>query len=359
MEAPVSITVAKIKLELSKTTLEANCKPIVRVIIECRIYQGDALSPLLFCIGPNPLSKIITKSCTQSWARERFQLWINDQRSYHVVYPYKYHFILDQLEKCGQHNPFLVLIVPVAPHHMEARAAIRKTWGNDSLVQKGVVLVLFLLGLPSGKHSEALQAHVHQENMHHRDLLQSNFIDSYRNLTIKTMVMLEWLTEHCPHAHYAVKVDADILLNIKGLMKMLRSPYVLQNNYITGQVWYNNIVIRDPANKFYIPFSVYPHFVYPPYPLGMCYIMSMDLPKKILQVSKEIKPIFIEDAYIGLCLERLHIAPVNPPNPAQFVVSPPSWYSRCYYANLIAVVTDNPDELVYYWKDITKYGSLC
>ncbi|TKS65715.1 R2DM Retrovirus-related Pol polyprotein from type II retrotransposable element [Collichthys lucidus] len=49
-------------MEMWKTTLEANSKPIAQVNIRCGIYQGDALSPLLFCIGLNPLSQIITKS---------------------------------------------------------------------------------------------------------------------------------------------------------------------------------------------------------------------------------------------------------------------------------------------------------
>ncbi|TWW59899.1 hypothetical protein D4764_06G0014290 [Takifugu flavidus] len=49
-------------MKLWNTTLEANSKPIARVSIRCGIYQGDALSPLLFCIGLNPLSQIITKS---------------------------------------------------------------------------------------------------------------------------------------------------------------------------------------------------------------------------------------------------------------------------------------------------------
>uniref|UniRef100_A0A7N8XHF5 Reverse transcriptase domain-containing protein n=1 Tax=Mastacembelus armatus TaxID=205130 RepID=A0A7N8XHF5_9TELE len=47
---------------LWKTNLVANLKPIAQVSIKCGIYQGDALSPLLFCIGLNPLSQIITKT---------------------------------------------------------------------------------------------------------------------------------------------------------------------------------------------------------------------------------------------------------------------------------------------------------
>ena len=47
---------------LWKSTIEANIKPIAQVNFKCGIYQGHFLSPLLFCIGLNPLSQIITKS---------------------------------------------------------------------------------------------------------------------------------------------------------------------------------------------------------------------------------------------------------------------------------------------------------
>ncbi|KAF4093340.1 hypothetical protein AMELA_G00001000 [Ameiurus melas] len=282
-----------------------------------------------------------------------------DLKSFYVAYPHKYSFLLDQPEACKQHNPFLVIIVPVAPHEVEARNAIRSTWGNDSLVQYGNVLVLFLLGLPSGSDSEMQQVRIQQENQQHRDLLQSDFIDSYRNLTIKTMVMLEWLRDRCTQASYAVKVDSDMLLNVSALTRMLLSFIRYQRNYITGLVWYENVVIRDPSNKFYIPPEVYPYTVYPPYPLGMCYVISMDLPAKILHVSRNIKPIFIEDAYIGLCLEQLGIAPTSPPNTAQFVVNPPLTYDRCYYSELIAVITGSPAQLISIWVDLHKPGPAC
>ncbi|XP_051550542.1 beta-1,3-galactosyltransferase 2-like [Myxocyprinus asiaticus] len=292
---------------------------------------------------------------------ERRKWWKLEKRSetYHVAYPQRYRFIIDQPQKCQQQNPFMVVIVPVAPENFEARSAIRRTWGSKDLLWDKMVLVLFLLGSHSESGQDTLQDQLQSESQQYQDLLQSNFQDSYRNLTIKTMVMMEWLSRNCPQASYAVKVDADVLLNIRNLLYMLVNLKALQSNYITGLVLFSNSVMRDPSSKFYLPYDVYPKNRFPPYPVGMCYIFSMDLPMKILKVSRQIKPIFIEDAYLGMCLKHLGIKPRKPPNMQQFVVQQPQQYNRCFYSSRIAILTDCPTQLITYWTDIHSSNTPC
>lgn len=57
-----------------QTTLEANFKPIAQVTIKRGIYQGEALSPLLFCPGLNHLSEIT------DWLQILTTEWINRQQ---------------------------------------------------------------------------------------------------------------------------------------------------------------------------------------------------------------------------------------------------------------------------------------
>ena len=47
---------------IGRTTLEVNSRSVTQVHIKSGIDQGDALSWLLFCIGLNPITQIITKS---------------------------------------------------------------------------------------------------------------------------------------------------------------------------------------------------------------------------------------------------------------------------------------------------------
>ncbi|XP_045075224.1 beta-1,3-galactosyltransferase 2-like [Coregonus clupeaformis] len=284
-----------------------------------------------------------------------------DPGRYHVAYPRGYKFVMDEPEKCrtGSQAPFLVLMVPVAPGNLASRDAIRRTWGNETLVQGKKVQTLFMLGLPGGSGAQELQEKVNQESRAHHDLLQSDFMDTYHNLTIKTMVILEWLVSRCPEASYAMKIDSDVFLNVQNLVSMLVNPDTPKQNYMTGLVWWHSPVLRNPNEKFFLPYEVIAESEYPPYPLGFGYIMSMDLPKKILGVSPQIKPIYIEDAYLGMCLKRLGISPTEPPSQSLFAVNPLNSYERCKLSTVVAVMTTRVSQLLKYWQEYTRPGPPC
>lgn len=255
-------------------------------------------------------------------------------------------------------NPFLVLMVPVAPHNVAARDAIRQTWGNNSLVQGKVVLTLFMLGLSSGADVEQLQERLKQENLQHHDLIQSDFRDTYLNLTIKTMVIMDWLATRCPTAAYAMKIDSDMFLNIDNLLIMLQKPGIPKTNYLTGMLMWNRPVVRSKNSKWYVSEELYPDSTYPTYTLGMGYVFSNDLPGKYVEISKSIKPFNIEDAYIGMCMKKLGLEVTSPPDPSQFRAYN-TGYNRCEYSKVITYILGSSQELVKYWTDLKKPGPPC
>lgn len=69
---------------------------------------------------------------------------------------------------------------------------------------------------------------------------------------------------------------------------------------MTGLVWWHCPVLRNPFNKFYLLEKMIAEPGYSPYPLGMAYVTSLDLP-----AFPHIKPIFIEGAYFRMCLKHL------------------------------------------------------
>ncbi|XP_038557940.1 beta-1,3-galactosyltransferase 1-like [Micropterus salmoides] len=275
---------------------------------------------------------------------------------YLVEYPYKYHFVINEPKRCEQKKPYVVLMVPVAPHNKAHRDIIRSTWGGESLVLDKVVTLFFLLGLHIGEGAEQLQKELLQESTEHQDLIQSNFLDCYKNLTIKTMVMLEWLDTHCSSASYAMKIDSDMFLNVAKLINMLLDAP--KTNYMSGLVARGGVVLRDRNSKWYVPEEIYPGSVYPRYALGLGYVLSLDLPKKLVEASRHIKAIYIEDVYLGLCMQHLGIPPTDPPDWGYFQVFPVQ-YSRCAYSKLIATTTHEHSDRVWAWKDFKKPGPYC
>lgn len=277
---------------------------------------------------------------------------------YHVAYPRDYKFIMDDTQTCKNTSPFLILMVPVAANDLPSRNLIRRTWGREKMVLDKLIETIFVVGLPGEGDAQQQKETLKQESMQYRDLIQSNFVDSYHNLTIKTMVMMEWLANHCSKASFVLKVDSDVVVHVKNLVKLLLNPNTPKQNYMTGLVWWHSPVLRSPFNKFYMPVSVIPEPEYPPYPLGMAYVMSLDLPAKILNVSLQIKAIYIEDAYLGMCLKRLGISPTNPPEETMFLVNPQHPLSNCSLSKLIATTTTSVSQMTWYWLMI-KRGVWC
>lgn len=275
---------------------------------------------------------------------------------YYVAYPYNYSFVINEPEKCQKENAFLVLMIPVAPGNMAARDAIRSTWGSERSVADKIVSVLFLIGLPTSQDSEKLQEDLLQESEKYHDILQGDFWDSYYNLTIKTVVMLEWLSVYCQNASYAMKIDSDMFLNVKNLVNMLLPAP--KQNYMTGLVARTAMVLRDPRSKWYLPKTVYSPNHYPPYALGLGYVFSLELAGKLVEAAQRVKPVYIEDVYIGLCMNHLGIALTDPPDGGQFNVFPVD-YNRCRYSKLIATTTRSLNNQVDFWRDLQTPGPYC
>ncbi|XP_031179547.1 beta-1,3-galactosyltransferase 2-like [Sander lucioperca] len=276
---------------------------------------------------------------------------------YLVEYPYEYHFIINEPKKCEQEKPFVVLMVPVAPSNRAHRDVIRSTWGGESLVLDKVVKLFFLMGKKSGDGAAQLQEQLLQESAEHRDIIQSDFLDCYKNLTIKTMVMLEWLDVYCSAGTlYAMKIDSDMFLNVPNLVSMLLNAP--KTNYMTGLVARGAAVLRDPNSKWFVPVELFPKPQYPRYALGLGYVLSLDLPKKLIAASRNVTALYIEDVYLGLCMEHLGIPPTDPPNWGYFQVIPVG-YSRCAYSRLIATTTNQNTDRVSDWKDFKKPGKYC
>ncbi|XP_018525070.1 beta-1,3-galactosyltransferase 2 [Lates calcarifer] len=275
---------------------------------------------------------------------------------YRVLSPETYQYIINHPAVCRDRSPFLVFMVPVTPQEVSAREAIRKTWGAPGQD----TLTLFYMGLPEGGQLSSIQDRLEDESRKHADIIQMNFQDSYQNLTIKTMMMMNWLATHCPNASYVMKVDADIFVNVFYLIRWLRSSP--QQGFITGSVINDGRPRRDRNSKWHISEEQYPEDSFPPYVSGAGYVFSADLAGRISWASRFVRMIPLEDVYVGLCLRVLGVRPVYSFSLLTlrnlFEIRNLE-YNRCTFAKLMIVNGFNSSKLLHAWQDFSKGHTSC
>lgn len=278
---------------------------------------------------------------------------------YRQISPLTYKYLLNQPDLCNDRNPFLVLMIPVSMRDSDSRTAIRKTWGQPNLVPHVDIARVFFVGKP-GQHDPQLEEDFKKEGMTHRDIVQMDFLDTYHNLTIKTMMIMNWVANFCRSADYAMKIDADIFLNVPYLVHYLQTKP--KHNYITGSVITDGRPRRDPNSKWHLSEELYPDNAFPPYVSGAGYVFSVDLAKKISMASKFVRPIPLEDVYVGLCLHFLGIQPefawTLMPYRNLFEVYR-LHYDRCTFAKRIIVTGFTPKNLMDIWTDFKSAATSC
>ncbi|XP_037536665.1 beta-1,3-galactosyltransferase 1-like [Nematolebias whitei] len=221
-------------------------------------------------------------------------------------------------------------------------------------------LTLFFTGLPETGDLRPIQEELEHESRLHEDIIQMDFMDSYQNLTLKTLMMMKWLGSHCPNTSFAMKVDADIFVNVFHLKDRLRTSPT--QSFITGSVIWDGRPRRDPSSKWYLSKDMYPEDSFPPYVSGAGYVFSSDLAGRISWASRSVQLIPMEDVYVGLCLRVLGVRPVYSRSlfflRNLFEIRKLD-YDRCTFAGLIIVNNFEPSELLRVWPDFFKGHAHC
>ncbi len=120
-----------------------------------------------------------------------------------------YHYPIN-IPKCSSHHNVFVGIF-TAPGYFEKRKMIRQTWSHNL---NSSYVFAFLVGLTKDAQ---IQRKIEEESVEHGDIIQINFIDDYKNLTLKVVGLFNWLNDYCPQISYLMKCDDDVYVNVLNL----------------------------------------------------------------------------------------------------------------------------------------------
>ncbi|KAK6168107.1 hypothetical protein SNE40_022000 [Patella caerulea] len=206
---------------------------------------------------------------------------------------HSYKYLINEAEICKPlpDNIFLLIVVPSRTSEFEERQVIRQTWGSLAVNNTEIRLVFML-----GYRPEIDQQVLKSESETYHDIIQEDFYDSYRNLSIKSEAILRFANTFCSNVKYILKVDADVFVNLPALIEDLRERG--GTNMIMGYVFSFRMPFRDQGSKFYFERISYPLTYLPTYLNGPAYVLSGDTPRKLLSVALNTKQYALEDIFI-------------------------------------------------------------
>ncbi|KAG5676379.1 hypothetical protein PVAND_006220 [Polypedilum vanderplanki] len=285
------------------------------------------------------------------------------------VFPNENTTIIEPSNLCrSPENIFLLIVVCSSAANFEARQTIRETWGNvsefnypmfqklhgshnssylqannkhwkqyieksssdNSSSQSNInlatfrVSVVFLLGISPTDMSDEQQYEINYENEVYGDIIQENFLDSYNNLTLKSILMLKWVTNNCADkVKYIMKSDDDTFINVPNLLHVLLGgtvplykstlPYYDKTTiYVTksknrlsetkhlllGYKFCNAKKISNTNSKWYVPNYLYSGDYYPDYLSGTAYLFTFDTALMLYNGSISVPLFHLEDVYL-------------------------------------------------------------
>ncbi|XP_048338191.1 beta-1,3-galactosyltransferase 4-like [Sphaerodactylus townsendi] len=247
----------------------------------------------------------------------------------------------------------LLSLVVSATDHAEQRQAVRATWGGVGGSPPGALRTFFVVGLPG---DPSRQAALEEEARQHGDLIQGRFVDTYANLTLKTLALLGWAASRCPAAAFVLKVDDDVFMNLPALaahLDALRDPWGL---YL-GRIHWRVRPDRNPASRHHVPAALYPGDVFPPYCSGTAYVLSGDAVAAVLDAARHVPLVPVEDAFVGLCAWRAGITPrhvVRMAGSTHFPADP-----CCYREVLFSVHDVAAPKMVDMWQRAWRQEAAC
>ena len=267
--------------------------------------------------------------------------------------PHNYSYSILEKDVCRMRNNtdvYLVIVVIASPANFEQRNVIRNTWGSVVKIKPDVRLI-FILGKTN---NDTLQKQIAKESKTYQDIVQEDFIDSYRNLSIKSVAMLKWVFEYCKEAKYLLKADDDMYINVDFLISILklRSP----NNAVVGKLIHGARPIKNPNSKWYTPPEMYGEEVYPDYCSGTAYVVSADIVSKLFNASKNRTLFWLEDIFItGICRTAIKADIMN------------DWgftYDKlrvdgCTFRKRVSGHQYTPEEIQQIWTEVNDHNLKC
>lgn len=265
------------------------------------------------------------------------------------------HYVSNKSDVCW-HNQgsglSLLVMVITSPINLDARQSIRRTWGGLA-VERGAKL-LFVIGRPAidgpVNVGQTLSQLIAQEDEAYNDILQGNFVDSYDNLTLKSISILNWVAEHCRQVKYVFKVDDDMFINMQMLVDFAETSNY--RNVLIGKIAKKWAPHRNRASKYFVSYGEFNQTLYPNFATGPAYMITGDaVPALLHQLDSGVPVMRLEDVFVtGVLAERASVRRLN----YFFFKNVYFKVNQCNFGKFITSHHHSPNQIEQLWRQVYR-----
>ena len=218
------------------------------------------------------------------------------------LYETRFNFILNpNFKTCQEYSNTkrldLLIYVHSSPGNMKRRILIRETWAQRSLFEN--IKLVFMMG---SSNNDKINKLLKLEFNTYQDIVQQDFIDSYRNLTYKCIMSLEWINKFCSNVNYILKTDDDVILNTFEIIPFIKSLNITNAMICNG--WKSVKVNRNKTYKWYVSKDEYSAEKYNDYCCGFTILFNGHLAPLLYNQTFYTKFFWIDDYYMSGLLAR-------------------------------------------------------
>ncbi|KAL6725676.1 hypothetical protein Aduo_007712 [Ancylostoma duodenale] len=217
--------------------------------------------------------------------------WKNSARSYEIItLNYNPSYVLaPSTDFCAKHD--YLVVYQTRLDDTEKRNFFRKTFHNYA--EQYNFTILFPVGL---SWNSTANEGVAEEHKRCGDILQADFLDTYRNLTFKTYAHSHYITRNCTNVRFVVKIDDDIAWNVRLMFDYL-SNVTLEGNTLHCRTVETPLVDRNSSSKWYVSEEEYSQNYFPEYCLSPIYAATPYTITKLHDKTNNAPHIWVDDVF--------------------------------------------------------------
>ncbi|XP_046361990.2 beta-1,3-galactosyltransferase 5-like [Haliotis rufescens] len=207
----------------------------------------------------------------------------------------------------------LLFVVHSAGGNHDRRGVFR-TVLKGSNYKNYTIHLLFLLGLT--RYDAKLQDRINQEFNQYGDIIQGQFLDSYRNLTYKAVMGLKWISHNCRNVKYVVKTDDDVFVDLDNFFPYIYHDIPLTNCILCRVLYEHDAVKVNRRGKWSVQKYQFRHYDY--FPVDYCSGFAVVMPGSVIPAlykATRLVPFFWVDDVFLFGMARSFLANLKNLNP--------------------------------------------